>query len=186
MINFNINNQEEFNRKVSGVTKALREMIEEKLLRELAEKSITNITSGIERQRAIDGSILKQNSAATVAKKLGYTKERQQVFGDKKKFNIKISKTAKSSLGGAISVRALIDRGILFRPSTYQVTRVGKSQWEVSIRAVKSADPDDNVTRDKVAPFLEKMGYRFFGIGKNINENVQKIMDVELRKLGLK
>lgn len=185
MVNFSISNPEEFQRAAQGVTLKLREVIEEKLLKELAEKSITTITSGIDRQKSIDGGILKQNSAQTVAQKLGYTGTRQFVIGDKgTKYPIKIGKTAKAFKAGA-TVRALVDHGILRKPSTYEVKRVGKSQWEVSIRAVKSADPNDKTTRDKVAPHLEKMGYNFFGIGPNIEKNIKLILDAELRKLGL-
>lgn len=185
MVNFTISNPEEFERQAKSLTSALREMVEEKLLKQLAEQSITTITSGIERQRSIDGGVLKQNSPETVAKKLGYTKERKQVKGDNKKFNILVGKTSKAFKAGA-TVRALVDHGLLFRPSSYRVDRIAKGQWEVSIRAVKSGDPDDKTTRDKVGPYLEKMGYNFFGIGKNINDNIRKILDVELRRLGLK
>lgn len=186
MINASIQNSDEFYRKAEQVCMTIRDIINDKLLKELAEKAITTITSGIDRQRSIDGGILKQNSPKTVAQKLGYKDGRQYVTGDKgNKYPIKLGKSSKAFKAGA-TVRALVDHGILRKPSTYQITRLGANKYEVSIRAVKSADPDDKMTRDKVAPHLQAMGYNFFGIGPHIERNVKEILEVELRKLGLK
>ena len=181
MIYINVQNPEKFRDDVARYVIRLRDAVSENVLEQLAKNIVTTITSGIDRQKDIEGGPLKQNSPATVAKKLG---ENKRVLGDSgKKYPIVIGKGAKALTGGR-SVRSLVDHGLLRRPSTYNVTKVDPGHYEVTIRAIKSGDPEDTVTRDIVGSKVQSMGYKFFGIPPRfIQDNVKKIIENELRRV---
>lgn len=173
MVSIVVQNPDEFKGNVQKFMQSIVDRIEDKVLLELAEKTVTTITSSIDRQRSIDGGILKQNSPQTVAKK----QAAKTVVG----VPLKIGKGAKASFGGTRIVRSLVDRGLLRKPSTYEIKRLSPKRYEVSVRPIKTADPEDTVTRDKVAEYVQQHGYNFYGISRVIIENVPKIIENAIR-----
>lgn len=182
MIEIRFENPDELRRRIETHINAMISAVEDKVLEKLARDSITSVTSGIDRQQSISGGILKQNSASTVAKKLA--RKEQFVIGDKgNKYGIRVGKGTKAALGGAGLVRALVDRGVLRKPSTYEYKRINKRLWEVTIRPITSGQPGDTTTRDKVAGYVQDKGYDFFGISKVIQDNVPRIVQNALANL---
>lgn len=182
MIDVHFGNPDDLRRRIEGHINQMITAVEDKVLEKLAKDSITSVTSGIDRQKAINGNMLKRNSPSTVASKLA--RKQQFVIGDSgRKYGIKIGKNTKAALGGAGLVRALVDKGVLRKPSTYEYKRINKRLWEVTIRAITSGQPGDKVTRDKVAGYVQDMGYNFFGISKVIQENVPKVVQNALANL---
>lgn len=174
MIYIAVQNPEEFRGKIEKYVALIHSMVKNKVLKQLAEDTVTTITTNIVRQRDIDGGILKVNSPSTIAKKLS--------AGPKGGAKSLIGKGLQKQLGGR-PVKSLIDEGILKQPSTYSIKKISDTHYEISIRAIKSASPDDHTTRDIVGPRLLDMGYKFFGLPKLIANNVVKILQNEMASL---
>lgn len=175
MIQMIVKNPEKFKSDIERFIHNIVDAVENDVLKDLAEATVTNITSGIDRQVAIDGSTLKANSPATVARKLG--------LDPKTGVPVRIGAKAKAAQGGIREVRSLVDKGILRKPSTYEVRQVERGKYEISVRAIKSGDPDDKVTRDLVTGYVMDKGYNFFGVPKIVLDNAERIIKNRLQQV---
>jgi hypothetical protein len=142
---------------------AILKAVQTNVLKQLAELTITNITSGIDRQRDIDGGVLKQNAPSTTARKLRNPATSR----------VKIGKSALASFGGSRQARSLVDEGMLRLPSTYNVKKISDNEYQVNIRA----------ERDKIAQYVMEKGYNFYGIPIRIRQDIDKILANEVRKV---